>query len=234
MKKLVVSLFLAVAASNIAAAEIITFNTSDPSDPSGFGQGWWSDTASNFDGNDNTITGNFGGNDYLGFFTFDLGDLNLMDGDVIVGATFNSYTSTVVGDQTLSFYDVSTDASTLNNNSGSSSLIFDDLGSGNGYGTLELVESDDNGWFSVVLNNFALNDIADSDGGFFSIGSSSSIDSDGYVYGWSHLDDYAHELVLDVQRAVPEPSTWMMMILGFGMVAAGAKRRRRTLVCAKV
>jgi len=30
--------------------------------------------------------------------------------------------------------------------------------------------------------------------------------------------------------AVPEPATWMMMIIGFGMIASTAKRRRRSLV----
>jgi hypothetical protein len=44
-----------------------------------------------------------------------------------------------------------------------------------------------------------------------------------------YVDDVS---VTGLSGAVPEPATWGMMLLGFGMVGAAARRRRRTLVAA--
>ena len=38
---------------------------------------------------------------------------------------------------------------------------------------------------------------------------------------------------IDVTAAVPEPSTWAMMLLGFGAIGVASRRRRKTLVLAQ-
>jgi hypothetical protein len=38
--------------------------------------------------------------------------------------------------------------------------------------------------------------------------------------------------VVEASAAVPEPATWSMMLLGFGLVGAGMRRRKTTLIAA--
>jgi PEP-CTERM motif len=53
--------------------------------------------------------------------------------------------------------------------------------------------------------------------------------SDGSSQSYAFVDDPARDAGLVLQAAVPEPSTWAMMILGFGLAGA-AMRNRKTLL----
>lgn len=113
------------------------------------------------------------------FFSFDLSTLAATlatANEILIGATleitgfhsanqggFNGFESA----ETLGIFDVSTDASTLNENVGQSDAIYADLGSGASYGTFAVNGFDGNspapapaGGFSVVLNAAALSDLA--------------------------------------------------------------------------
>jgi len=71
----------------------------------------------------------------------------------------------------VSFFDVSTPAAQLNENSGHNSTIFDDLGSGTPYGTFNISEGGDPAdLLSFPLNQAAVSDINAAAGGWFSVG----------------------------------------------------------------
>lgn len=72
---------------------------------------------------------------------------------------------------TYSLFDVSTDPVTLNNNTGTSATIFEDLGTGTSYGSFVVAGAGlPTDVLSFALNAAALADIAGAAGGFFSIG----------------------------------------------------------------
>jgi hypothetical protein len=174
----VVAVVAVVAAGSLLVAEpaeaaTIELSTAQgPIDPGGINQGWWTATGP---ANVNPNTNYFVGKDDLGrefrdFFTF---DLRLIPSDLtVVGATLrvNAGFSTA-GDliETVGFFDVSTDAVTLNRNTGTSEAIFADLGTGRSYGTFP-VNRGTLGDLSFVLNADAVADINASRPGYFSLG----------------------------------------------------------------
>jgi len=168
----------AVGVSNISEAATYLFNTSDSQFDAGVNnQGYWSDIASNIDSNSNVLTGRSTAEPTArSFFTFDLSGFSLAAGEVIVGATFSGNTFTTQGDglrvETLGFFDVSTDAATLNNNQGLNASIFNDLGTGTQYGAYDFTGQTDNLDFAVALNNDFIADATAAQGGFLSIGGS--------------------------------------------------------------
>ena len=159
-----------------AAAASLTFNTSDGQFTPGVdNQGWWSATASNVNTSDNYFTGERDDGAVLrSFFTFNLASLDLA-GQTVVAAALElvryTYDSTDAS-ETIALFDVSTPAATLNNNSGVSAAIFNDLGSGKNYGAFPV---NDYAASSALTLTFALNagalaDITAAAGGFFSVG----------------------------------------------------------------
>jgi hypothetical protein len=150
----------------------IFFNTSDSQFLNGTkNQGWWSTTIPNMNINDNYFVGAVETNILRNFFTFDLSPLN----QNVVGATLELTRFMSSGDpeETIGFFDVSTDAVTLNNNTGTSASIFNDLGTGKSYGEFDVPPSGSvTDVFSFMLNANAIADINAARGGFFSIGGS--------------------------------------------------------------
>lgn len=168
-------------------------------------QGWWSPNSFNFNSNDNIIVGGYAGYLYNDFFTFYLPN-NLPVGSV-TGATLRiNDTGSSQGPfpVTYSLYDVSTPAATLNNNAGTSTAIYNDLGSGVQYASVGLGAYPSSP-FNVALNANALTNINQSFGGYFSIGGTLNPSS----------------------VPVPEPSILGMFGLGLAMLGGLSALRRR-------
>jgi hypothetical protein len=81
--------------------------------------------------------------------------------------------------------------------------LYNDLGSGIAYGSRNYTSADDSAIRSITLNGAALGAIQSAAGGQFALGGLVSIG----------------------RTAVPEPATWGMMLLGFGMVGAFMRRK---------
>ena len=179
------------------------FTTADSRfDPGVNNQGWWSGIESNSDTNDNYVTGSVTPFDSVrvvrDFFTFDLSSLDLT-GRSIVSALLQVERGGRGPDatETLAFFDVSTDAATLNNNTGTSAAIFDDLGTGTEYGRYVLRgDVTSFGRAAFRLNAAAIAAITSGAGGFFSIGG--AVQSlPGYVFGFTGGGDQRLALCLD-------------------------------------
>jgi len=214
-----------------AAADPIIFNTSDSRfDPGVDNQGWWSATQSNVDVNDNYFAGLTCDSpacttvhDVRDFFSFDLSSLS---GDVVsatleVRRSFNQSAS-----PTFALFDVSTDPVTLNNNTGTSAAIFNDLGTGKSYGEFRVPNGAADDVLRFPLNATAIADIQASAGGFFSIGGAVR---GGFLFGGStgSAGSGIQRLVINtkgIESPVPEPATVTYLMVG----AAALFRRRRT------
>jgi hypothetical protein len=147
---------------------LVTVPTSVLAD-GGYSQGWWSATDPNGAGNDNYFVGTLSGDTFNNFFSFDL--QNLSSSETVLSATLylNQFGSeSPVGEYAL--FDVSTPFETLNDNSGTSTSIFDDLGSGVSFGNFAINPANDFTYISLNLNANAVAAINNSIGDYFSIG----------------------------------------------------------------
>jgi hypothetical protein len=209
----------------------LTFFTSDSEFTPGVpNQGWWSPTSPNYDANSNYIVGICcgEGNYYHNFFTFDLSSLT----DTVISARLElqryGYLSPDPS-ETLGLFAVSTDAATLNNNIGTSSAIFNDLGTGTSYGSFVVSSVGSlTDILSFNLNAAAIADINAGAGGFFSIGgallSLSGGTNDEFVFGSSHE---AGRLVIETRsQSVPEPSS-ILGLVALSAFGAGSLLKRK-------
>jgi hypothetical protein len=203
---------------SVVWAEILIFDTSDSQFDVGVdNQGYWSDTLSNYDENDNYSLGiNFSGDFSRNFFSFDLSTQNLPVISATLELTRFNYLSSAES-ETFGLFDVSTDAATLNNNVGTSESIYNDLGSGVSYGQFEVLsEGLSTDELSFELNAAALSDINAAKGGWFSIGGAllsfgSPVGSGTEALFGSSQDGGVQRLVLEV---VPEPATFLLVAVG--------------------
>jgi len=206
----------------VVRAEILIFDTSDSQFDAGVdNQGWWSDTLSNYDENDNYAIGidPFSDSSH-NFFSFDLSLLYLPVTSARLELTRFNYLSSAES-ETLGLFDVLTDAVTLNNNVGTSESIYDDLGSGISYGEFEILSDGlSTDVLSFELNAAAISDINAARGGWFSIGGALlSPSSPAGIFG-SSQDGGEQRLVLEV---IPEPGT--LFLFGIGVLLV--RRRSR-------
>ena len=213
--------------TSTTGAETLVFNTSDNQFDTGINnQGWWSDTREARDDNDNYLTGISFDGDHRSFFTFDLSSLSLVVTDALLELRRYQYQSSA-DSENLGLFDVSTDASILNNNVGTSFDIYNDLGSGISYGEFEIFENyNEDEILSFELNSAAVADINASAGGWFSIGGS-LLTIDGSVIGnnveaifGASNDGYSQQLFLNV---IPEP----VSITLFGLVGLLLVKKHR-------
>ena len=166
------------------------------------------------------------GGDHRSFFSFDLSSISEVVLDATLLLTRGTSSSNNEATETLEFFDVSTNAATLNNNTGGNAAIYADLGSGTSYGAFNIAGSGSlTDILSFNLNASALTDI-NAASGFFSIGGIMTSD-DGFdgVFGGSQV--YTAELRLETRDAsVTEPGTLGLLMLG-AMGAASVRRRVR-------
>jgi len=235
-KFLVLVIVLGLVSVPMKADSTSIFTTSQSQfDPGVDNQGWWSPSGPGptFDANDNYFLG-WTTIAHRSFFTFDISSLA---GETVTSARleltrFGSASPDPT--ETIGLFDVSTDATVLNNNVGTSPAIYADLGTGISYGTFEVGVS--GGRFDVLvfdLNGAAVADINASAGGFFSIGA--SILSLSFVpqvseFFFSGSGTLGNEANTGVQRLVvginpvPEPGTLSLLAAGLLMGAAFRKR----------
>ena len=217
-----------------ASADPIVFNTSDSRfDPGIDNQGWWSATRSNLDFNDSYFVGLACDtpacttvHDNRNFFTFDLSSLTgaVVSATLELRRSFNQSSS-----PTLGLFDVSTDPATLNNNTGTSAGIFDDLGSGKSYGAFRVPDGAADDVLRFPLNAAAIADIQARAGGFFSIGG--AILGGGFLFGGGGGSEGSgiQRLVVvaeTVEAPIPEPATVTYVLVGAAALLRRGRMRR--------
>ncbi len=178
------------------------------------------------------------------YHTFDLSGLS----GTITGATLRVWVDPKDGDpgsgqgnetgapyqssdpfEDILLYDVSTDASTLASSSPGIDA-FDDLGTGNIYGTLRVAADDAGEYVEAVLNAQAVTDLNAAIGGSWSVGgaldfngsygANSSFISERVLHDDNILaNDLPSQLVL-TGSVVPEPSSVLLLIGVAGLAAA--------------
>lgn len=241
---------LTVGVAGAAEAASYSFSTGEspfyPADPnnqfsSDLNQGWWSNGFGGINDNPNVVAGDTTNYLYRNFFTFDLSSLSLAANEKIVGASLSGFTYSVevAGGpfETYALYDVSTDAATLNLNQGVNLAIYEDLGTGDSYGSRNFFTTDSNSEFSMDLNEFAFEDILAAQGDFFSLGGAIlTLDDSGFrewVFGFSSGDPRAYTLNIETQiSAVPLPAAFPLYGAGLAVLGFLGWRKKRQAAAA--
>jgi hypothetical protein len=154
------------------------------------------------------------------FFTFDLGSLH---GSVTSATLELRRSDNQSAAPTFSLFDVSTDPATLNNNTGTSAAIYNDLGTGTSYGVFRVPNGGADDVLKFSLNAAGLADIQRHAGGFFSIGGSVL---GGYLFGGSSGIGVQRLVVTTGSAGSPTPEPATLSLFAAGALLAGAGRRR--------
>lgn len=135
----------------------------------GANQGWWSDRTSGRNRNDNYIVGECCQAHYRDFFTFDLSQI----GRHVVRADLRVFSAGIkAAPFDFGLFEVTTSAAVVNHNVGRNLAIFEDLGTGDSYGTYAISRDQEQKWLNLHLNHAAISDLNDSLGRYFTLGGS--------------------------------------------------------------
>ncbi len=225
---------LTVGVASGAHAASYTFTTDQSHfTPGTYNQGWWSNTLGNGNTNQNVKAGGVTNFQTRNFFTFDLSSMSLAPNEKIVHAAFYGETDKVkvAGGpfETYALYDVSTDAATLNNNVGVNLAIYDDLGTGDSYGSQNFFATD-NSYFLMELNEFAFEDLMTAQGGYFSLGGALlTLGNTGvgeHVFGSSGEKPFYLDIETQIS-AVPLPAAFPLYGAGLAVMGFIGWRKHR-------
>jgi hypothetical protein len=239
IKRIACAIFAFATIATPAYAADYHIQTSKDQITAGFdNQGYWSPTLAVGNGYQEYMAGRVGadGTDRVrGYFTFSLGSIDFSKERVVSAALeIRRYGFPNRNDalEKVEFYDVSTPYLVLNTQEGISQSIYQDLGTGQRYGVVEIPNTGDGrDVVTVLLNNRALADItAAASGGYFSVGLSCFECTNGQVVFNNSGTDGLQRLTLVTElipaAPVPEPAEWTMLIAGLLVVGFIARRRK--------
>jgi hypothetical protein len=176
-------------------------------------QGWYSPNFPSFqdDLNDNYIVVSNGFEEFRNFFTFDLRTLR---------SPVTTATLEVVrhdgGNLIYDVFDVTTDAATLNMNGTFKSDVFEDLGTGVGFGSFPIGTGPMTEVLRFPLNAAGVAAISRSSGGFFSVGG--AVQGRGLVFGNSQ-GSVVRLVINDGAAPTAEPATLLLTAAGLITIA---------------
>lgn len=191
----------------------------------------------------NTLVGSAGGLSKRAYWIFDLSGVTdpIVSGTLSIGVPFGGYISSDAT-ETLAIFDYHSSIGLLQNQSTTfpaGIAAYDDLGTGAQYGSKTVSEADEptcgvcfTYTFKPLVIDLAgasfLADINAARGGLFALGGALTTLSgpDGQRMFAFTSNEHDVQLSLNV-AAVPEPSTYALMIAGLGLVGWAARRRSR-------
>ncbi len=181
----------------LAASPTLALNASD--------SGWWDQTGAHSSTNKNYIAGLYSGHEDRDYFVFDLSSVN----QPVTGAQLNltnpnGYVSPDPT-ETYSLSDVSTPIRTLEATGTGQTAIFNDLGTGVGYGSRTVSGADNNAIVSLSLNASGVSYLNSVRGGQAAVGGAVTTlagGGDQYIFGNTGYPSDVKQLVLNL--GVPE------------------------------
>ena len=188
-----------------------------------FDQGWYDNAGRHFSSNINYSAGSYTNTlafeEWHNFFAFDLSGIS---GNVtsavfrlhILDTDNGAHTST---NGIFSLYDVNTSLSALLADSSSDIQIFNDLGSGNSYGSKALSTLDAYTFRDIVFNSEGLAAINNTLGGTFAFGG--NVDNLFRIGGGTPF--FPPTLTLTVDETVPMPAPISLALLVIGLAGIG-------------
>jgi hypothetical protein len=223
LRSVCLALFTLLLVAQNAAATLIQVNASD--------SGFYNQSGNHIPTNETYITGLLAGNQDRSFLVFDLSSVL----GIITGATLHLYNPGNLGiccngyaspdaTENLQLFDVSTPIPTLLAGGAGHTAIYDDLGSGNVYGQIEMSAADNDSIVQIKLNAAALAALNAAAGHTFALGGGlASIEgtANQYVFGFS-TDAFAlqdvRRLDLTLVQTVSEPSPLALLLVCLGGV----------------
>jgi hypothetical protein len=200
--------------------------------------GWYDDGGDHTAANQNFIAG-LRGVEYRNFFVFDLTSLV---GETIVtaelrlelsyGDAFEAGFESPDPSETFALFDVGTPVPALTAGGPGGpvgQLVFDDLGKGTSYGSVEITTADNGTIVRIPLNAAAISALAGGVGLFAFGGAITTHQNDllirEFAFGWSD-ESSTRQLVINPDP-IPEPGTALLLGLGLALTAWRARQRCR-------